>query len=85
MRLAHLTSVKQKYNEPVVDYIRRFRDTRNRCFSLALSEKDLAELAHSGLLPHFKEKLEGKIILDVSQVLQQALAQESRAKESKSF
>uniref|UniRef100_J3MEC9 Uncharacterized protein n=1 Tax=Oryza brachyantha TaxID=4533 RepID=J3MEC9_ORYBR len=61
LRLAHLTSVKQKYNEPFLDYIRRFRDTRNRCFSLIISDKDLAELAHAGLLPYLKEKLEGKV------------------------
>jgi hypothetical protein len=29
LRLSHLTAVKQKYNEPVTKYIRRFRDTRN--------------------------------------------------------
>uniref|UniRef100_J3NCY2 Retrotransposon gag domain-containing protein n=1 Tax=Oryza brachyantha TaxID=4533 RepID=J3NCY2_ORYBR len=75
LRLAHLTSVKQKYNEPVLDYIRRFR----------IQETDLAELAHAGLLPYLKEKLEGKVFLDVSQVLQQALGQESRARESKNF
>ena len=31
LRLCHLTSVKQKYDELVADYIRRFRDTKNRC------------------------------------------------------
>jgi hypothetical protein len=30
LRLSHLTAIKQKDNEPVADYIRRFRDTRNR-------------------------------------------------------
>jgi hypothetical protein len=29
LRLSHLTAVKQKQNEPVAEYIRRFRDTRN--------------------------------------------------------
>jgi hypothetical protein len=30
LRLSHLTAIKQKHNEHVIDYIRRFRDTRNQ-------------------------------------------------------
>uniref|UniRef100_A0A0E0KI78 Uncharacterized protein n=1 Tax=Oryza punctata TaxID=4537 RepID=A0A0E0KI78_ORYPU len=55
LNLSHLTSVKQKYNELVSEYIRRFRDTRNRCYSLTLSDKDLVDLAYYGLLEHLKE------------------------------
>jgi hypothetical protein len=29
LRLSHLTAIKQKHNESIADYIRRFRDTRN--------------------------------------------------------
>jgi hypothetical protein len=77
--------VRQKYNEHVHDYIRRFRDVKNRCFSLNIAEKDLADLAFSGLLAHIKDKLEGQQFSDVNQVLQKALAQENRAKEVKQF
>jgi hypothetical protein len=52
---------------------------------LAISDRDLADLAYAGLLTHLKEKLEGQDFLDVSQVLQKALAQESQAKEFKNF
>ena len=83
LRLSDLTMVRQKYNEHVHDYIRRFRDVKNRCFSLTIAEKDLADLAFSGLLTHIKDKLEGREFLDVNQVLQKALAQENRAKEIK--
>ena len=31
LRISDLTSVRQKFNEPVVNYIRRFREVRNRC------------------------------------------------------
>jgi hypothetical protein len=85
LRLSHLTAIKQKHNEPVIDYIRRFRDTRNRCFNLNISNKDLADLAYSGLSPHLKEKLECHVFFDVSQVLQRALDCESWAKESRCF
>jgi hypothetical protein len=80
--LSHLTVIKQKHNEPVTDYIRRFRDTRNWCFNLNISDKDLADLAYSRLSPHLKEKLESHVFSDVSQVLQRAMDCESQAKES---
>ena len=54
LRLSDLTMVRQKYNEHVHDYIRRFRDIKNRCFSLTIAEKDLADIAFSGLLAHIK-------------------------------
>jgi hypothetical protein len=44
LKLSHLTAIKQKHNESIADYIRRFRDTRNRCFNLNISDKDLAYL-----------------------------------------
>jgi hypothetical protein len=82
--LSHLTAIKQKHNVPVADYIRRFRDTRNRCFNLNIFNKDLVDLAYSRLTPHLKEKLESHVFSDVSKVLQRALDCESRA-ESRNF
>jgi hypothetical protein len=58
LRLSHLTSIKQKHNEPVTNYIRRFGDTRYLCFHLNISDKDLVDLTYWGLSPHLKEKLE---------------------------
>jgi hypothetical protein len=83
--MSHLTSIRQKHNEPVANYIRRFRDTRNRCFNLNISNSDLADLTYSGLSPHLKEKLESHVFSDVSQVLQRALDCEGRVKEFRSF
>jgi hypothetical protein len=68
-RLSHLTTIKQKHNEPATDYIRRFRDARNRCFNLNISDKDLVDLVYLGLTPHLKEKLESHVFSDVSQIL----------------
>jgi hypothetical protein len=77
LKLSHLTTIKQKHNEPAADYIRRLRDTRNRCFNLNISDKDLADLVYSGLSLHLKEKLESHVFFDVNQVLQRALDCES--------
>jgi hypothetical protein len=84
-RLSHPIAIKQKHNEPATNYIRRFRDTRNRCFNLNISDKDLADFTYSGLSPHLKEKLESHAFSDVSQVLQRTLDYESQAKESRGF
>jgi len=58
-KLSHLTSVRQLCDESVNDYIRRFHDIKNRCFSVNITEKDLAGLAFNGLRSHIKERLEG--------------------------
>jgi hypothetical protein len=82
LKLSHLTSVKQNSNDIVSEYIRRFKYTRNRCYDLTISDRDLADLAYAGLLDIHKAKLEGQEFVDVSQVFQKALANESRVKES---
>jgi hypothetical protein len=73
LRLSHLTAIKQKHNEPIADYIRRFRDTRNRCFNLNIFDKDLTDLAYLGLSSHLREKVESNVFSDVNHVLQKAL------------
>jgi hypothetical protein len=42
--LVDLVALRQGKDESVNEYIRRFRDTRNRCFQIHLAEKQLAGL-----------------------------------------
>ena len=56
MKITDLTAIKQRNDEPVTDYIQRFRDIRSRCFSLSLSVSQLAALAFQGLVSHIKER-----------------------------
>jgi hypothetical protein len=51
LKFLYLTSVRQSCDESVNDYIRRFRDTKNQCFNLMISEKDMADLAF--VIPDF--------------------------------
>jgi hypothetical protein len=81
LKLSHLILVKQQHDESVIDYIKRFRDTKNRCFSLTISDKDLADLAFNSLRSYVKKKLEGHLFTSVNQVLDRALAQENQSKE----
>jgi hypothetical protein len=61
LRLSHFTAIKKKHNQLITKYIRRFRDTRNQCINLNISDKDLAELAYSGLTSHLRDKLESRV------------------------
>jgi hypothetical protein len=81
LKLSHLTLVKQQHDESIVDYIKRFRGTKNWCFSLTIFDKDLAGLVFNGLCSYVKEKLEGHLFTLVNQVLDRALAQENWSKE----
>jgi hypothetical protein len=80
--LVDLVALRQRKDESVNDYIRRFRDTRNRCFQIQLAEKQLAGLAFNGLRYYLKERLEGIQFFTLAQLHQRALACESRSKET---
>jgi hypothetical protein len=83
LKLSDLTSNRQGPDESVKDYIRRFRDTKNRCFNFTISEKDMDDLAVNGLHSYLREKLDShtfitlSLSLSLSQLEQKALAQES--------
>jgi hypothetical protein len=82
-KLSDLTLVRQGRDESVNDYIRRFRDTKNQCFNLIISKKDMTVLAFNGLCSYLQEKLDGQTLITLSQLQQKASTQESRSKESK--
>jgi hypothetical protein len=60
LRLSDLMSLRQKYAKTISNYLRRFRDVRNRCYNLTIAEKDLADLGFAGLTPYLMDKLDGK-------------------------
>ena len=64
--LADLASVRQGRDESVVEYLKRFRDTRNRCFRLTICDSELAGLAFRGMRSFLKEKLEGVQFLSLA-------------------
>jgi hypothetical protein len=80
--LVDLVALQQAKDESVNYYIRRFQDTRNRCFQIHLAEKQLAGLAFNGLRYYLKERLEGIQFFTLAQLHQRALACESRSKET---
>ena len=59
LRLSDLTSLRQKYTKTISDYLRRFREVRNQCYNLTITEKDLVDLAFVGLTSYIRDKLDG--------------------------
>jgi hypothetical protein len=45
-----LAQVRQKWGETVAEYIQRFREVKNWCYSTRISEKEAIELASLGLV-----------------------------------
>ena len=66
MKLTDLTNLRQRNDESVAAFIQRFRDAKNWCFSLVLSDQQLAEVAFQGLLPHIKEKYASQEFYNIS-------------------
>jgi hypothetical protein len=77
LELVDLAKIRQGREQSVRDYFKRFRDTRNRCFELTASDKELSGLALDGLRQYIKEKLVGIRFYSLSVLHQQALAVES--------
>jgi hypothetical protein len=53
--IAELAQVRQKHGETMVEYIQRFREVKNRCYSTCILEKEVVELASLRLLKPIKD------------------------------
>ena len=69
-KITDLTAIRQKTNESGTEFLQRFRETRNLCFSLNLADDQLAALAVQGMLPMWKEKLLGQEFHNLGQLAQ---------------
>ena len=59
-KIIDLTNMRQRNNESGSKFIQRFREVRSRCYSLNLSDGQLAELALQGMSPLIKDKFDGQ-------------------------
>jgi hypothetical protein len=71
-KLSHLASVRQGRDELVVDFFKRFREIKNRCFHLIISERDLTDLCFAGLRSSIRDKLDHYEFHNVNQLMQKA-------------
>ena len=82
MKLTDLTGLRQRNDELVAAFIQRFRNVKNRCYSLVLSDQQLAEVAFNGLLSHIKDKYTSQEFESISQIAAR-MSGETRSYESK--
>jgi len=53
--IADLAQVRQKWRETVSEYIQRFREVKNRCYSSRITEREAVDLAVLGLAKPIKD------------------------------
>ena len=73
-----MTAIRQKTNESDTEFLQRFQETRNLCFSLNLVDDQLAALVVQGMLPMWKEKLLGQEFDNLGQLAQRVAAVNSQ-------
>ena len=82
LKLTDLTDLRQRNDESVTAFIQRFRDVKNHCYSLILSDQQLADAVFNGLLAHIKDKYASQEFENISQIASR-MTGETRSYESK--
>jgi hypothetical protein len=87
LKLTDLTSVRKGRDETVSSYIERFKETKNWCFNLSITDMDLADICLKGLRSSIRDKIQGSDFLSDAQVQVRALVVENRimSKEKDNF
>ena len=73
-KITDLTTIRQRTNESGTEFLQRFRETRNLCFSLNLTDDQLAALAVHRMLPTWRERLLGQEFDNLGQLAQRVAA-----------
>ena len=73
-RITDLMTIRQRTNESGTEFLQRFRETRNLCFSLNLTDDQLAALVVEGMLLTWREKLLGQEFDNLGQLAQRVVA-----------
>jgi hypothetical protein len=76
IRIFDLAALRQRQSESVLEYIQRFKEVRNKCYSLWISDAELADLAFEGLLAPIKERFTTCEFESLSHLLHKVSAQE---------
>ncbi|KAK1632291.1 hypothetical protein QYE76_006606 [Lolium multiflorum] len=76
--IADLAQIRQKRGETVTEYIQRFRNLRNRCYSVRITEKEAVELAVAGLATPLKDMASQADYPSLAHMVQKLSAYEQR-------
>ncbi|KAK1611624.1 hypothetical protein QYE76_035297 [Lolium multiflorum] len=76
--IADLAQLRQKRGETVTEYIQRFRNLRNRCYLVRITEKEAVELAVAGLATQLKDMASQADYPSMAHMVQKLSAYEQR-------
>ena len=77
-KIIDLMTIRQRTNESGAECLQRFRETKNLCFSLNLTDDQLTALAIQGMLPTWREKLLGQEFDNLGQLAQRVTSLNSQ-------
>ena len=78
-KITDLVRLRQRNDELVESFVQRLRDVKNKCYSLILDDRQLADLAFQGLLPHIKDKYASQEFESLSHLVQRISDQDIKA------
>jgi len=78
-KITDLVRLRQRNDESVESFVQRLRDVKNKCYSLVLDDRQLADLAFQGLLPHIKYKYASQEFEILSHLVQRIFNQDIKA------
>jgi hypothetical protein len=82
-KLTDLVKLRQRNDESVESFVQRLRDIKNKCYSLVLDDRQLADLAFQGLLPHLKDRYVSQEFESLGHLVQRISDQDTRVFEPK--
>jgi len=82
-KITDLVRLKQRNDESVESFVQRLREGKNKCYSLVLDDRELAELAFQGLLPHIRDKYASQEFESLSHLVQRISNQDIKPFEPK--
>jgi hypothetical protein len=82
-KLTDLVKLRQRNDESVESFVQRLRDVKNKCYSLVLDDRQLADLAFQGLLPHLKDMYASQEFKNLSHLVQRISDQDTMVFEPK--
>jgi len=78
-----LIKLRQCNDESVESFVQRIREVKNKCYSLVLDDRQLADLAFQGLLPHIRDKYASQEFESLSHLVQRISDQDIKPFEPK--
>jgi len=82
-KITDLVKLRQRNDESVESFVQRIREIKNKCYSLVLDDRQLADLAFQGLLPHIRDKYASQEFESLSHLVQRISDQDIKPFEPK--